>query len=91
LRTMVGGLAAGVAVRTWPFRVYSFPSDIVLPRVADISETELRFWDHEVELTMGEILRFWHSTGDLLGPKQSFKFKIDPTLCSHWMLRKAEQ
>jgi hypothetical protein len=27
--TLVGGLAATAAVRTWPFRVYSFPSDII--------------------------------------------------------------
>lgn len=26
LRTMIGGVAAGAAVRTWPFRVYSFPA-----------------------------------------------------------------
>jgi len=26
LRTLIGGVAAGAAVRTWPFRVYSFPS-----------------------------------------------------------------
>jgi hypothetical protein len=26
--TMVGGVAASAAVRTWPFRVYSFPTDI---------------------------------------------------------------
>ena len=29
MKMMVGGLAAGAAVRTWPFRVYSFPSEIV--------------------------------------------------------------
>jgi len=28
---MVGGVAAAAAVRTWPFRVYSFPSE---PRIA---------------------------------------------------------
>jgi|MicForSoiPHH12_O_1018301.scaffolds.fasta_scaffold00224_2 hypothetical protein len=31
LRTMIGGLAAGAAVRTFPFRVFSFPSEIVKP------------------------------------------------------------
>jgi hypothetical protein len=31
---MVGGLAAAAAVRTWPFRVYSFPSEIkVFPSI----------------------------------------------------------
>jgi hypothetical protein len=29
LRTIVGGVAAGAAVRTWPFRVYSFPSKVI--------------------------------------------------------------
>jgi hypothetical protein len=28
MRTMVGGLAATAAVRTWPFRVYSFPMEV---------------------------------------------------------------
>ena len=32
LRSMVGGLAAAAAVRTFPFRVFSFPKEIVLPR-----------------------------------------------------------
>lgn len=30
LGMMVGGIAASAAVRTWPFRVYSFPGEIVL-------------------------------------------------------------
>jgi hypothetical protein len=35
-RTMVGGVAAAAAVRTWPFRVYSFPTDIVFPTVSPL-------------------------------------------------------
>jgi hypothetical protein len=31
-RTMIGGVAATAAVRTWPFRVYSFPSEVQQPR-----------------------------------------------------------
>jgi hypothetical protein len=31
LRMLIGGVAAGAAVRTWPFRVFSFPSEIVTP------------------------------------------------------------
>lgn len=31
LRSLVGGVAATAAVRTFPFRVYSFPREIVLP------------------------------------------------------------
>jgi hypothetical protein len=33
--SMVGGVAAAAAVRTWPFRVYSFPTD---PRLLSIDE-----------------------------------------------------
>lgn len=33
LCTLVGGVAATAAVRTWPFRVFSFPSEIARPRV----------------------------------------------------------
>jgi hypothetical protein len=28
LGVMIGGIAAGAAVRTWPFRVFSFPTEI---------------------------------------------------------------
>lgn len=36
LTTLVGGVAVAAAVRTWPFRVYSFPTDIkVVPRWPD--------------------------------------------------------
>lgn len=31
LRTLIGGVAAGAAVRTFPFRVYSFPSRLTIP------------------------------------------------------------
>ena len=31
LHSMIGGVAATAAVRTWPFRVYSFPSVITVP------------------------------------------------------------
>lgn len=30
-RNFIGGLFAGAAVRTWPFRVYSFPTEIAKP------------------------------------------------------------
>jgi hypothetical protein len=30
LRSLVGGVAASAAVRTFPFRVFSFPTDIVI-------------------------------------------------------------
>src|SRR5579859_3848029 len=31
LHTFVGGMVGVAAVRTWPFRVYSFPSEIIIP------------------------------------------------------------
>jgi hypothetical protein len=31
LRSMFGGVAAAAAVRTFPFRVFSFPKEIVVP------------------------------------------------------------
>jgi hypothetical protein len=30
LKLLVGGVAAAAAVQTWPFRVYSFPSEVTL-------------------------------------------------------------
>jgi hypothetical protein len=30
LGSLIGGLAAGAAVRSWPFRVFSFPTEIRL-------------------------------------------------------------
>ena len=31
LNRLVGGIAATAAVQSWPFRVYSFPTEIVIP------------------------------------------------------------
>jgi hypothetical protein len=36
LNTLIGGVAASAAVRTWPFRVYSFPSEIRQPEFPGI-------------------------------------------------------
>jgi hypothetical protein len=33
LGSLFGGVAASAAVRTWPFRVFSFPSEIVVPEL----------------------------------------------------------
>ena len=38
---MVGGLATAVAVRTFPFRVFSFPSQIIEPNFDLITATTL--------------------------------------------------
>ena len=44
MKMMVGGLAAGAAVRTWPFRVYSFPAEIVAPTDAEIMAIVERYY-----------------------------------------------
>ena len=33
ISTLFGGVAATAAVRTWPFRVLSFPKEIVVPNL----------------------------------------------------------
>lgn len=40
LGSLIGGVAASAAVRTWPFRVFSFPAEIV---PATLPATGLRF------------------------------------------------
>ena len=39
LTSLIGGVSATAAVRTWPFRVYSFPTDIAVAR-----DLEAEFW-----------------------------------------------
>ena len=41
LSTLIGGLAATAAVRSFPFRVFSFPKEIIVPRVGDIALTDI--------------------------------------------------
>lgn len=41
LSTLIGGLATAAAVRTFPFRVFSFPKEIIVPRVGDIALTDI--------------------------------------------------
>jgi hypothetical protein len=35
---MIGGVATAAAMRTWPFRVFSFPSEVVRPRLATVTQ-----------------------------------------------------
>jgi hypothetical protein len=35
---MVGGVAVAAAVRSWPFRVFSFPSEIIIPSIEPFYE-----------------------------------------------------
>ena len=45
LSVMVGGVAISTAVRSWPFRVYSFPSDV---KSANLGPPMRRFYDTDV-------------------------------------------
>jgi len=57
---MIGGVAATAAVHTWPFRVFSFPSEIALPKsgVEIMSSNRFRFLtEEELDLRNFTILR----------------------------------
>src|SRR5712664_4313309 len=41
-RSMIGGVAATVAVRTWPFRIYSFPP-LIKPVAIDFGYSPFSF------------------------------------------------
>lgn len=46
LGSLIGGVAAGAAVRSWPFKVFSFPEKVVIPvreynLPFDFTETDL--------------------------------------------------
>jgi hypothetical protein len=46
--TMIGGVAAASAVRTWPFRVFSFPSEIITPNFDLITAATLESLRDEI-------------------------------------------
>ena len=54
LKTLFGGLAAAAAVRTWPYRVYSFPTEI---KEFGLSVRFVRGFDAEVSM-LPEVTRF---------------------------------
>jgi len=41
---MIDGVAAAAAVRTWPFRVFSFPSQI---KIANAIPVDFGYWNYE--------------------------------------------
>ena len=45
LGVIVGGVSISAAVRTWPFRVYSFPSDV---KQVNLGPPMRRFYDADV-------------------------------------------
>ena len=52
LRSLIGGVSATSAVRTWPFRVYSFPSKVVLAKQMDDPSEALRLENARVAIPL---------------------------------------
>jgi hypothetical protein len=48
---MIGGVAAAAAVRMWPFRVYSFPTEVVAPPPVFANQVSLTNLDQLNEIT----------------------------------------
>jgi len=45
---MVGGLATVAAVRSFPFRVFSFPKEVMVPSLRGFqTDAMLSFWENE--------------------------------------------
>ena len=64
LGSLIGGVAATAAVRTWPFRVFSFPSELAAPSsgveilaanriltIAEITHENLRILENSISFT----------------------------------------
>lgn len=59
LRFAIGGVAAAAAVRTFPFRVYSFPSEIREPSITEVLLTHQQRFEIAFEPWIdGPIYRF---------------------------------
>lgn len=65
LRSLVGGIAATAAVRTFPFRVYSFPREIVLPSGGYLVPVEFA---RLLDPRLGILMKLKDSTGRMLWP-----------------------
>jgi hypothetical protein len=46
----IGGVVAGAAVRTWPFRVFSFPLAPIIPS-NQIDVIDLKFWGRQFHMS----------------------------------------
>lgn len=44
LRSLIGGVATATAVRTWPFRIFSFPTDIATPLPPTLVQEAVDTW-----------------------------------------------
>lgn len=58
LRSLIGGVAAGAAVRTFPFRVFSFPTEIVVPEPILPAELAMIYYDRQALRILAENLTF---------------------------------
>lgn len=75
LRTMIGGVAATAAVRTFPFRVYSFPSQIEVPSFSDrVGMFDFDGTDWRWTSLNGKIVRHWNLPP--IGPKSMLQSNI---------------
>ena len=72
LRSLIGGVAGSAAVRTWPFRVYSFPSKIVLAKQMDDPSEALQLENARLAIPLllyGDVPLTELAHSPLLGPK----------------------
>ena len=80
LRLMVGGVATAAAVRTFPFRVFSFPSQILFPArcltVEDITNLTLERLSDDVFHVHPETLEAFRSLNPVLVSGREFRVPL---------------
>ena len=52
---LIGGIAASAAVRAWPFRVYSFPSQVITLDYLAEKEKYVRFAHIHIDLQVANL------------------------------------
>jgi hypothetical protein len=68
---MIGGVATAAAVRTWPFRVYSFPSEI---RLLSVDELKRIYVERAMASILGEARKnIWFPPWSVLPVEQSLR------------------
>lgn len=71
LSTLVGGVAVSAAARTWPFRVFSFPSEIKTPQIEAVED--------EVWVRHGRNMYQFHDGSDMGRGSGSTWMRVRPT------------
>jgi hypothetical protein len=77
LRGVIGGIALASAVRSWPFRVYSFPSTVKSFEadritILEVGEEDFEVWCWTRGIAFGDehrVLRAWQETHAPLSEK----------------------